>query len=379
MIPAMKAPRQLFVFAAALLVAPALSGQSPTPSSILPDAEIRQLLVNRIDAQHESVGIVVGVIEPQGRRVVAYGKIGAADPRPVTGETLYEIGSITKVFTSLLLADSVQRGEVALTDPVARYLPATVTVPSRNGRSIALQDLSNHTSALPRLPANMKPRDPANPYADYTVDQLYAFLSTATLTRDIGSQYEYSNLGGGLLGHVLARRAGMDYESLVRSRITGPRGMNSTAIALPPELKSRLATGHSPTLQAVANWDLPTLAGAGALRSDANDLLTFLAAAIGYTKSPLQPAFAAMTKPRWPTGAPEREVALGWHVFTANGRDIIWHNGGTAGYRTFIGYDPTARTGVVVLSNAGTPAGQDDLGRHLLDPTAPLRAATPKP
>ena len=244
MIPAMKAPRQLFVFAAALLVAPALSGQSPTTSSILPDAEIRQLLVNRIDAQHESVGIVVGVIEPQGRRVVAYGRMGAADPRPVTAETLYEIGSITKVFTSLLLADSVQRGEVALTDPVARYLPATVTVPSRNGRSIALQDLSNHTSALPRLPANMKPKDPANPYADYTVDQLYAFLSTATLTRDIGSQYEYSNLGGGLLGHVLARRAGMDYESLVRSRITGPLGMNSTAIALSPE--SEVASRDGP-------------------------------------------------------------------------------------------------------------------------------------
>jgi CubicO group peptidase (beta-lactamase class C family) len=291
---------------------------------------------------------------------------------------LYEIGSITKVFTSLLLADAVQRGEVALTDPVAKFLPPTVSVPSRNGRTITLQDLASHTSGLPRLPGNMTPKDPANPYADYTVDQLYAFLSSATLSRDIGAQYEYSNLGGGLLGHALARRAQTDYESLVRARITGPLAMTSTAIALSPDLKSRLATGHNQALRPVATWDLPTLAGAGALRSDANDLLRFLAAAIGDTPSPLQPAFAAMTKPRWPTGAPEREVALGWHVFTANGREIIWHNGGTAGYRTFIGYDPKVRTGVVVLSNAGTPMGQDDLGRYLLDPSAPLRRATPE-
>jgi serine-type D-Ala-D-Ala carboxypeptidase/endopeptidase len=353
-------------------------GQTPVASPVPSSAEIRQLLVDRIDTLHDSVGIVVGVIEPQGRRVVAYGKMGAADPRPVTADTLYEIGSITKVFTSLLLADAVQRGEVALTDAVARYLPPTVSVPSRNGRTIALQDLASHTSGLPRLPGNMKPRDPANPYADYTVDQLYSFLSTLTLSRDIGAQYEYSNLGGGLLGHVLARRAGVDYESLVRVRITGPLAMTSTAIALSPDLKPRLATGHNQALQPVPNWDLPTLAGAGALRSDVNDLLTFLSAALGYTPSPLQPAFAAMTKPRWPTGAPEREVALGWHVFTAHGREIIWHNGGTAGYRTFIGYDPNARTGVVVLSNAGTPMGQDDLGRYLLDQNAPLRRATAK-
>jgi len=224
----------------------------------------------------------------------------------------------------------------------------------------------------------MKPKDSANPYADYTVDQLYAFLSSLSLTRDIGAQYEYSNLGGGLLGHALARRAGVDYESLVRDRITAPLGMTSTAIVLSADLKSRLATGHSQALQPVPNWDLPTLAGAGALRSDTNDLLRFLAAALGYTPSPLQAAFAAMTKPRWPTGAPEREVALGWHVFTANGHEIIWHNGGTAGYRTFIGYEPKARTGVVVLSNAGTPLGQDDLGRYLLDSRAPLRRATAK-
>jgi hypothetical protein len=140
-------------------------------------------------------------------------------------------------------------------------------------------------------------------------------------------------------------------------------------------MKGRLAVGHSQTLQPVANWDLPTLAGAGALRSTANDLLTFLAATLGYTDSPLAPALAAMTATRRPTGIQGLDIALGWHILSGNGKEIVWHNGGTGGSRTFIGFDPKARVGVVVLSNAGTVAGPDDIGRHLLDSQRPLLAA----
>jgi serine-type D-Ala-D-Ala carboxypeptidase/endopeptidase len=349
------------------------AAQSAVPSAMPTDSEIRQILVDRIDVQHQSVGIVVGVIGPEGRRVVAYGQLEKGDPRPLNGDTIFEIGSATKVFTSLLLADMVQRGEVALDDPVAKYLPG-VKVPERNGRSITLVDLATHTSGLPRLPTNMKPADANNPYADYSVDQLYQFLSSHQLTRDIGSQYEYSNLGGGLLGHVLALRAGMSYEALVRSRICDPLGMNSTRITLTPEMKARLAVGHNQGLESVANWDIPTLAGAGALRSTANDMLTFLAANLGYTKSPLAPAMAAMLKVRRPTGQPGLEIALGWHIYTTNGKDIVWHNGGTGGYRSFIGFDPKAGVGVVALSNTSTTLGVDDIGRHLLDVNVPLAA-----
>jgi D-alanyl-D-alanine-carboxypeptidase/D-alanyl-D-alanine-endopeptidase len=370
----MKITRRVATLTGTMLSAATLTAQSPANPSVPSDAEIRKILVERIDTQRQSVGLVVGVIEPTGRRVVAYGSLARGDSRPLNGDTIFEIGSITKVFTSLLLADAVERHEAALTDPIARYLPPQVKVPERGGRTITLQDLSTHTSALPRLPANLSPKDPSNPYADYSVDQLYQFLASVQLTRDIGSQYEYSNVGGGLLGHVLARRAGMDYETLVRSRITGPLGMTSTGIALTPEMKARFSPGHSPTLQPTANWDLPTLAGAGALRSSTNDLLTFLSATLGYTASPLAPAMASMTTIRRPTGTPGLEIALGWHILTGNGREIIWHNGGTGGYRTFIGYDPKARTGVVVLSNAGTLAGTDDIGRHLLDPRTPLLA-----
>src|SRR5580704_13650102 len=227
-------PRAAALTVGTMLSTATLTAQSPANTSVPSDAEIRKILVERIDTERQSVGLVVGVIEPTGRRVVAYGSLAKDDSRPLNGDTIFEIGSITKVFTSLLLADAVERHEVALSDPIAKYLPPQVKVPERGGRTITLQDLSTHTSALPRLPANFSPKDPSNPYADYSVEQLYQFLSGYTLTRDIGSQYEYSNLGGGLLGHALARRAGVDYETLVRRRITGPLGMHDTVIALTP-------------------------------------------------------------------------------------------------------------------------------------------------
>jgi CubicO group peptidase (beta-lactamase class C family) len=340
-------------------------------AAVLPDKDIRAILADRIDVQHQSVGIVVGVIDPSGRRVVAYGNT-AKGGKLVDADTVYEIGSITKVFTSLLLADMAQRGEVALTDPVSKYLPPNVKVPERGGKKITLIDLATHTSGLPRMPTNFHPKDAANPYADFTVAQLYEFLATVELTRDIGSKYEYSNLGGGLLGHALARRAGTDYETLVRTRILEPLAMKSTAITLSKSMKERLATGHDGALQPVSNWDIPTLAGAGALRSTTNDLLTFVGANLGIGKTPLAPAMAAMLATRRPTGNPNLEIALGWHVLTRNGQEIVWHNGGTGGYRTWIGFDPKSRTGVVVLSNTSTAVGPDDIGLHLLDPAVPL-------
>jgi D-alanyl-D-alanine-carboxypeptidase/D-alanyl-D-alanine-endopeptidase len=362
----------------ATTISMALGNAQPAAGSLIPpDSEIRAILMQRVGEFHQSVGIVVGMIGPDGRKVVGYGALEKGDPRVLNGDTVFEIGSVTKVFTSLLLSDMVQRGQVALTDPVSKYLPASVRMPQRNGKQITLLDLATHTSGLPRLPANLKPKDSANPYADYSVAQLYEFLSSYELPRDIGSQYEYSNLGGGLLGHVLARCAGTDYEALVRARITVPLDMKSTGIALSPEMKARMAAGHDGKMNPAANWDLPTLAGAGGLRSTANDMLTFLAANLGYNKTPLAPAMAAMLEVRRPSGTPGLEVALAWHIYsTASGATMIWHNGGAGGYRSFIGYDPKTRIGVVVLANAFTAAGVDDIGLRLLNTKAPLLDAS---
>lgn len=349
-----------------LLLTQAAHGQAPG------DAAIRSILRDRIDVQKQGVGIVAGVIDSSGKRIVPYGSMLAGEKRPVDGDTVFEIGSVTKVFTALLLADMVARGEVELTDPVSKYLPSSVKVPQRGGKSITLEHLATHTSGLPRLPSNLMPADPSNPYADYSADRLYEFLSGYELTRDIGAKYEYSNLGAGLLGHALALRAKSDYGTLVRTRILEPLGMKSTSIALSDEMKSRLATGHDANLKRAANWDLTTLAGAGALRSTVNDMLIFVGAAAGLGESPLAAAMKSMLAARRATDSPGLDIALGWHILKANGRESVWHNGGTGGYRSFVGFDPELRTGVVVLSNTSTAAGVDDIGRHLLDPRAPL-------
>jgi len=184
-------------------------------------------------------------------------------------------------------------------------------MPERNGKAITLLDLSTHSSGLPRIPRNLNPKDPANPYADYRVDDLYQFLSSYELPRDAGSEVEYSNLGGGLLGHILAHRAGTDYETLVRVRITDPLGMPDTGITLSSSRKRRMATGHNAMLAPVSNWDFATLAGAGALRSSANDMLTFLEAFLGYRETPLAPAMKAMLEVRRPVGKTGFEMVWG--------------------------------------------------------------------
>ena len=346
-------------------------------SQLPSDSEIRQILVERLEGFEQSVGIVVGVIGPEGRRIVAYGSMGMNDPRPVNGDTLYEIGSITKVFTSLILADMVERGEVALDDPVARYLPVAAKVPERSAKRITLHDLSTHRSALPRMPSNFDAKNPTNPYVDYPVERLYEFLSSHELRRDIGAEYEYSNLGAGLLGHALARRAGMDYESLLQERVFRPLGMTSTGISLTTALKSRLSTAHTSVfrLAPTPHWDFTdAFAGAGALRSSANDLLTFLAANLGYTKTPLSAAMARMVTVRR-DASDSFKIGLGWRVEQHNGTEIVWHGGATYGSRTFTGYDPKSRVGVVVLSNYNTGSGIDDIGRHVLR-RAPLDNGT---
>lgn len=350
---------------------------TPEAPPLASNAEIQRILVERVGSEHASYGIVVGVVEPTGRRVVSHGSFSRGDSRALGGDTVFEIGSITKVFTSLLLADAALRGEVSLTDPVAKFLPGSVTLPMRHGQAITLQHLATHTSGLPRLPGNIAPKDPQNPYADYSLDQLYEFLSNVELRRDIGAVAEYSNLGAGLLGHALELRTGMAYEDLVRTRITEPLGMHSTAVTLSPELRARLAPGHTAALEVAPSWDLPTLAGAGALRSTANDLLTFLEAALGLTETPLSRAFAATLQLQRPSGEGGPELLLGWQLYRSHGKEIIWHNGGTGGYRAVIGFDPKARQGVVVWSNVSTPQGTDDLGLHLLDPRAPLGTSTP--
>ena len=346
-------------------------------ATLADDVSVGTLLVNRVDEAKKAVGIVVATISPVRRTLAAYGSVAKDRPRTPDENTLFEIGSITKVFTSLILADMVERGEVTLDTPVGRLLPDSVKVPSRNGKQITLLDLSMQVSGLPRMPTNFRPADFANPYADYDSARLYEYLSGYTLARDVGEKYEYSNVGVGLLGNALARKAGMSYEALVRSRVLEPLGMKDTTVTLSAAQKERLASGYSASLVPVKNWDLDALAGAGALRSTAADMLKFLAAHLEIDDSLLKPAMRRMRSQRRSTGTPGIDILMGWHTLSRGGVEIIWHNGGTAGYRSFAGFDPVKRTGVVVLCN--TSFDIDDIGRHILNPDFPaplLKAAS---
>ncbi|HEY1170519.1 MAG TPA: serine hydrolase [Verrucomicrobiae bacterium] len=342
-------------------VMPHLAGAQERPD----DVALKNILRERIDTAHAGVGIVVGIIDEKGMRVISHGTFSRSNNTPVDGETIFEIGSITKAFTGELLAEMVSRGEVKLDDPVAKFLPASVKVPERKGRQITLLDLATQHSGLPRLPDNMAPADESNPYADYTVEQLYAFLNGHTLTRDIGSKYEYSNLGMGLLGHVLALKAGTSYEALVIERLCKPLAMANTSITLSKEAQRKLATGHSKMGGAVSNWDLPTMAGAGALRSSVNDMLKFVSANMKLDNASLKAAFEMSHKAQREVGGGTK-IGLGWHIYTRYGAEITWHNGGTGGYRSFAGFDKQRQRGVVVLSN--TENDIDDIGLHLLEP-----------
>jgi D-alanyl-D-alanine-carboxypeptidase/D-alanyl-D-alanine-endopeptidase len=339
------------------------------------DGDIRKILVERVDAQGKGVGIVVGVIGPGGRRVISYGQPNEGDPRPVDGDTVFEIGSMTKVFTALVLADMLGRSEVALEDPIAKYLPVGVKLPERDGQPITLLDVATHTSGLPLMPDGLPPLSELAT-AKYSNSQLYQFLARYELPRQSGKKWDYSNIGYALLGQALAARAAMDYEALLRTRVIAPLKLNSSGITLSPTVTAKLAVGHDASLQPTPPIStVPIMAvmmPAGGVLSTVNDLLTFLSVAMGYERSPLAPSMATMLSTQRP--APGGEQALGWMVTGKGDDQLIVHDGGTFGYASSMVWDPKNRVGVVVLSNHVADVG--DVARHLLRPNRPLAKPT---
>jgi len=332
------------------------------------DSEIRAILKTRVDSGLAR-GIVVGVVQDGRRRFIAYGTAGPG--RAALDEhTIFEIGSISKTFSGVLLADAVVRGEARIDEPVAALLPSGMVVPSRDGREITLEELATHTSGLPRLPDNMTPASAQDPYADYDARQLYAFLSVYKLPRAPGHSVEYSNLGGGLLGYALTLRGrASDWGALVAQRIATPLGMHDTYVAVPADARMRLSIGNDAALDSVPAWNFDVLAGAGALRSSATDMLTWLEAQLDTANGPLARAVAMARLPRTPTNGGSR-IALGWIVGGSATHPMWWHNGGTGGFRSFAAFDPSRHAAIVVLSNSSQTV--DDIGAHLFNPAVPV-------
>ena len=313
-------------------------------------------------------GIVHAEIEGDRVTYGATGRLGA--PAGVAPErVVFEIGSITKVFTGLLLAQAALEGKVGLDDPIAKHLPADLALDPAVA-AITLAQLASHTSGLPRLPDNLAPADPGDPYADYTEERLFDFLRRHRPSGPAPDAGDYSNLGFGLLGHILVRVEGVGFEELVRRRITGPLGMDDTVVALDSDRRSRLATPHSGTT-AVSLWGLGALPGAGALRSTAADLAKFVQALLD-DRSPLAPAWRLVREPRARMG---RSGQVGLGVFLSRrGEDVVYsHGGGTGGFRTHLELTPATRSGTVVLVNNDSP----DPGPLVAETRRPAPAAAP--
>jgi CubicO group peptidase (beta-lactamase class C family) len=328
------------------------SSGASEPEPILTDAALQQILQERIKNK-KAVGLVIGRLQGTNRSIVAVGTMALTNSRPIDGDTVFEIGSVTKVFTGMLLADMANRGEVQPDDLATKYLPTTVKMPSRNGQVITLAHLASHRSGLPREPG-----------ANYSREKVFEFLSSYDLTRDPGSAYEYSNLGMGLLGDLLAQRAGVSYEQLVMGRICEPLGMNDTRIKPSDEMQNRLATGHDYELNPAKMRDFVTFVGAGGLRSTANDFLKFLAAVLNPRDDRVSKAIKVSQAARTNTGV-VGEVAWAWHFKTVSD-EIIWHSGKTGGFHSFMGVNRKRNRAVVIFSNCAHSI--DTLGFRLLDP-----------
>ncbi|PIB32664.1 serine hydrolase [Maribacter sp. 4G9] len=311
--------------------------------------------------------IALALIDSSGIQYFNFGKT-ADNGLEVNRNTVYEIGSISKVFTAILLAQQVLNDELKLDDEANAFLPDSIRIPVMGDKEITFGNLSDHTSGLPRMPGNFAPSNLNNPYSDYTVEQMYEFISNYTPIRAVGSEYEYSNLAQGLLGNLLARNKNTIYEELMVKTIADPLELKDTRIVLTEKMRENLALGHSGG-HIVENWDIPTLAGAGGIRSSTFDMAIFISANLGYTNTELIKAMELTHKVRH-NKAGELSVGLGWHIKEGSNGDIIWHNGGTGGYRAFAGFVKESGQGVVLLTNSTN--GADDIGLNLLDPDSDL-------
>ena len=308
-------------------------------------------------AEAPGTGIVVGVIDRGVPKIYAAGSAG--NGRTADEHTLFEIGSVTKTFTATALALMAMRAEARLDDPIAKYLPKGIRAPSKDGKPITLLNLAEQRSGLPRLPANMDDAG-SDPYADYTISDMYAFLNGYTLTRDPGASYEYSNYGIGLLGQLLANRAKATYPQLMRRAIFDPLGMSESAFVMSgladPAL---LAVGHDLSGTPVTTWHFQSIAPAGAIASNVNDMLKFLRCNMG--QGPLARACLFAQQPR-AEGEPGYKIGLVWNVNSSTG--IISHDGDTLGFHAIVAISGDRKTGVVVLSNG--PAVADIATQVLL-------------
>ncbi len=338
------------------------------PSHVLPEfpcnEAIKGLLNDRLRQKH-AVGLIVGLLDPQGCRVVSAGTTGNPARPEIDEHTLFEIASITKIFTAAALADAIERGTHALEDPLSKFL----ILPAGGIGDRTLKELVTHTSGLPRLPSGFAwwwnlLRHPRDPYANYSHRDLDAYIKILKGSSLPRGKFLYSNLGVGLLGNVLAAHRNTDYAGLIAQRVTIPLQMSHTFLQIPQAEQPFVAQPHTKSLRPTPIWTMAALEGAGGLLSSMQDMLRFASAALSATP----PLFPFMTHPFAKADGTDRSVGLGWMLRATSEYQVAWHNGGTRGSRSFLGLE--CKTGRAIVALANTPHSLDQLGaRLLLGPT----------
>jgi len=310
-----------------------------------------------------TVGLSIGILKNGVVTTYNYGETARGNHTLPDANTLFEIGSITKTFTSTLLAYYVNEGKVKLDDPIAKYLPDSVAA-NKELQGITLTMLSNHTSGLPRLPDNFDNHSSSteDPYKDYTKKYLFDYLKTAKLASKPGKQYAYSNLAVGLLGTILEQVSGKTFEQMVQQIITQPLNMQSTAQTLNLKQQNKFVKVYNESGKETSPWHFDVLAPCGSLKSTVNDLLTYVKAEMTPTDTKLSKAME-LTHQVTHTQK-DLKLGLAWHIIVINNVAYYFHNGGTYGCSSFLVFNPEKKLAVVVLSNCG--ASVDALGGEIV-------------
>jgi D-alanyl-D-alanine-carboxypeptidase/D-alanyl-D-alanine-endopeptidase len=297
-----------------------------------------------LSAVPDATGVAVAARDGEQRLVLVSGTEGHGD-LPVGTDTRFELGSLTKTFTALLLATMTARGEVAYDDPVSRYVPAG----AGPWRQVTLAHLATHSAGLPRLPPGLLRSSLSswysNPYHAFSQRDLLAAMRRTRFRTRPGERVYYSNFGVALLGVALARAVDRPFEDLLTDRVLSPLDLTDTGCAAQPQ-----ATGHLGGRPRPA-WEIPGMPGAGALRSTAKDMLSYLDALVAPRGTALPTALTEVTRPRVANGADQ--VCLVWNLRRRPGHDLLFHSGGTRGFTSFAGFSPQAGIALVAMANAG--------------------------
>ena len=366
-----RAAAGLSAFALVTAVAMPLGAQGPVAS--MGDAAGKKAEIERIVSDFATakrpVGMMVGVIAGKERQVVSVGEISRFTQETPDGRTVFEIGSVTQTFTALLLARMVERGVMALDDPLQKWVPSGVTVPTYQGQQITLVQLATHTSGLPREPDFRRFR--RHETRHLTVDKMFALLGQTELPGAPGTKFLYSNFGYALLAQAVTRASGAaDWAELVQREIGAPLGLRATRVVKGGVDQSRLAQGYGPGLNSVRYGLLtrPAFNGALGLRSTLDDMMQWTAFHIGMVPSPLASLLPMVETPRVSIGVgPGDEIALAWqsHPLRAGSRHrLLARNGATLGFYSFVAFVKETQTGVVVLSNTRIP--NEEVGLRII-------------